>query len=152
MNSPLLHVEAGAYWIMVDALAVHEILQPGQSDFSSDASQMAWRDEVLTVMDIRRLLGGGGANPALDAPTVLVYSAMPEQKLALIFDGVMGIRSPMASEKDLAALPQSSLLPEELYQIFDGVMSDLKGTARQIYHMRRPFDLISFHRSMSPRL
>lgn len=150
MNMPLVQVETGGYRLLLDAFAVHEILQPEPSDFSSDASQMAWRNEVLPVMDTRLLLGGQEKSDCWSS-TVLVYSAMPEQTLALIFDGVIGIRSPGEAGAGLSPLPQSLLLPKEVYQLFDGVITDTTGPVRQIYHIRRPFDLIKFYQNMTAR-
>lgn len=144
MSLLLVKAEIDAYKVLLDALAVHEILKPEPDMFSSDGKQLAWRDEVLAVIDMGQLLQAR-QRVHVSLCMAMVYSSMPGQKIALLFDRVTGISGSSDRAAAMQVLPPCGLLPDTLYQVFDGVFTEMTASGQQFYHMRRPFDLLGFH-------
>ena len=140
-----LHVRAGPYQMLLDAEGIHEILDLSDKD-SEAAGHRDWRGRVLTSVNGRTLLGlKDNVLPLLHAG--VVYSSGDEDTLIMFeLDKVERLR--LAEEGCLLRLPY---VPEQASRLFDGVLHD-KISGAQIYHLRRPLDLVAMIHSSENQL
>ncbi len=130
-----LQVSVGPYQFLLDAEGVHEILDlvthPAEQTGHRD-----WRGRVLTAVNARTLLGMQEQTLAPLHAGVVYSPGAEDAPLMLELDRVD--RLLYAELHQLQRLPP---LPEPVEQLFDCVLPD-KG--RQLYHLRRPLDILAF--------
>lgn len=122
-----LHIQAGRYHLLLDAMSVHEILEPHAEDAGAAAGHRLWRDKALRVASCRELLGEA---PRTDGEGVTVVYAVNEEPLLLDADRVVGLKRICESEW-VAAPP----LPEAVERLFDRVCTDFS-TGGLLYRLK----------------
>ncbi|MEY4471173.1 MAG: hypothetical protein RIT20_1514 [Pseudomonadota bacterium] len=123
-----LQVRSGPVYLMLDALAVHEVLGlEGQIDGAQ--GHVEWRDDVLSAINMAELLGFEAPAPVMG----VVYTPEDDgQPIMLMVEEVLGLKN--LSAQDWSKMPR---IPADSARYIDGVWLEPQHE-RQSFRFRRP--------------
>jgi chemotaxis signal transduction protein len=126
-----LQVRAGPVQLLLDALAVHEVLSL-EKTASGAGAHCEWRDQVLAGLNLAEFLGFSSPAPGMG---VVFGSTEAELPVMLQVDEVVRLRN--LSPTDWHPLPH---VPVATRAYFDAVFLDSDGQT-QIYRLIKGLDL-----------
>lgn len=122
-----LHLASLRYHFLVDALHIHEVLEPDAAAGRLQPGRVLWRGSSIPVLDLRKMLGEADPPPPRWA---LIYGEDTAPPAMLLCDRVFGLLK--AGEADFRHLPPAA---GGIVRFADSVLPN-SATGRLFFHLK----------------